>query len=464
MPRGSAELRGEHLAALEIESHTLLTSPKVSRLLERARANAAALDEWQSANLREMNRARDHAIATPQSLVARLAKATARAEVQWVEAKQQNNFALFAPHLEEVVALVRDKGQLLGKAMNLAPYDALVDQFSPGLTTGEIDKLFTPLTRKLPGMIQDAIDRQAAEPPIELNAKIGVAKQRAVALDLMKSLGFRFDCGRLDESEHPFTGGIPGDIRVTTHFLPTNPLSGLMGVVHETGHAMYDFGLPEQWRYQPVGHDRGMALQESQSLLIEMIVGRSRPFLRYLQTLIEKHFGVSGPEWHADNLYKLLNRVQRGAIRVDADELTYPVHVVLRYELEQKILDGHLRVADLPGAWNDAMERRLGVRPATDTEGCLQDIHWAGGAFGYFPSYALGAVIAGQLLQTLRADFPALDDDLAAGRFAPLFEWLKQRIHSHGARLSTPDLIKSATGKPLSATPWLRYVEAKYLT
>lgn len=463
MPRGSAELRGDQLAALEIESHTLLASPKVSRLIERAEAGRDMLDEWQAANLREMRRARDHAIATPQALVSRLAKATARAEVRWVEAKQQNNFALFAPHLEEVTALVRDKAQLLGKALNLAPYDALVDEFSPGLTVVEIDKIFTALMRRLPGLIQEAIDAQAAKTPLELTGKVTAHKQRQLALEVMKALGFQFEHGRLDESEHPFTGGIPGDIRVTSNFAPVNPLSGLMGVVHETGHAMYDFGLPEAWRTQPVGRDRGMAMQESQSLLLEMIVARSKPFLRYLQPLLEKHFGVSGPEWQADNLYLLLNRVRRSLIRIDADELTYPAHVVLRYELEQKMLSGALRVADLPAAWNDAMERRLGVRPGNDTEGCLQDIHWAGGAFGYFPSYALGAVIAAQLYDSLRNDCPNLDEEIAAGRFAPLFAWLRENVHGLGCKVGTPDLIKSATGKPLSASAWLRYVEGKYL-
>jgi carboxypeptidase Taq len=364
MPKGSADLRGDQLAALEIEAHSLLTSPKVSRLLERAEANANALGDWELANLREMHRARDHAIATPQSLVSRMAKATSRAEVKWVEAKQQNSFALFAPHLEEVVGLVRDKAQLLGKALNLDAYDALVDEFSPGLTTVEIDKIFTSLTRRLPGLIQEAIDLQAGSTVLELTGKVTALKQRQLALDLMKTIGFQFDRGRLDESEHPFTGGIPGDIRVTSNFLPNNPMSGLMGVIHETGHAMYDFALPEAWRYQPVGQDRGMAMQESQSLLLEMIVGRGRPFLEYLQPVLEKHFGVSGPEWHADNLYRVLNRVRRSLIRIDADELTYPIHVVLRYELEKKVLAGELRIADIPTAWNDAMEHRLGVRPA----------------------------------------------------------------------------------------------------
>jgi len=463
MPKGSTELRGDQLAALEIESHTLLASPRVSRLLERAEANTAALDEWQLANLHEMRRSRDHAIATPQSLVARLTKATARAEVRWVEAKQQNNFAMFAPHLEEVIALVRDKATLLGKALNLAPYDALVDEFSPGLTTREIDKIFATLTQKLPELIQQSIDTQSKNPPLELTGKVTALKQRQLALELMKGLGFAFERGRLDESEHPFTGGIPGDVRITSNFIPGNPLSGLMGVIHETGHAMYDFGLPDKWRDQPVGRDRGMVMHESQSLLLEMIIGRSRPLLRYLQPLLEKHFGVNGPEWQVENLYRLLNRVRRSLIRIDADELTYPMHIVLRYELERKILAGELRVADLSAVWNDAIERRLGVRPASDTEGCLQDIHWSGGAFGYFPSYALGAIIAGQLYEKLRNDLSELDDDIAAGRFSGLFQWLRDNVHSLGAKISTPDLIKNATGKVLSAGPWLRYVEGKYL-
>ena len=463
MAKGSADLRGDQLEALEVESHALLISPKVSRLLERAEAGVDGLDDWQLANLREMRRARDHAFATPKSLVSRLTKATARAEVQWVGAKQQNNFALFAPHLEEVVGLVRDKSRLLAKALNLAPYDALIDEFNPGLNAVEIDKIFTSVARKLPTLIQEIIDLQSKTAPVEITTKVTSIKQRQLALEIMKTLGFQFDRGRLDESEHPFTGGIPGDIRVTTHFIPGNPLSGLMGVIHETGHAMYNFGLPELWRAQPVGHDRGMVIQESQSLLLEMIIGRSRPFLRYAQPLIEKHFGVTGPEWQTDNLYRLLNRVQRTLIRIDADEVTYPVHVVLRYELEQKMLEGGLRVADLPEAWNDAMETRLGVRPANDTEGCLQDIHWAGGAFGYFPSYALGSVIAAQLYESLRNDYPALDEDLAAGQFAPLFQWLRDNVHGLGCKVSTPELIKNATGKPLSANAWLRYVETKYL-
>jgi carboxypeptidase Taq len=463
MPRGSSDLRGEQLAALETESHSLLTSPRVSRLLDRAEANAQGLETLQVANLREMRRERDHAIATPNSLVSRLAKATSKAEVKWVEAKQKSDFKLFAPHLEEVVNLLRDKATLLGKALNLDPYDALVDEFSPGLRSAEIDTIFKTLGHRLPGLIQDAIDLQAKRPPLEIGGRFTASKQRQLAQEIMKALGFPFDRGRLDESEHPFTGGVPGDIRITTRFNATDPLTGLMGVLHETGHAMYDVGLPEAWRGQPVGRDRGMAMQESQSLLLEMVICRNRPFLKYLRPLFEKSFGVNGPEWEVDNLYRLLIRVRRSLIRVDADEVTYPVHIMLRYELENEILKGELKIQDLPEVWNTRMQDRLGVRPTNDADGCLQDVHWAVGSFGYFPSYALGAVIAGQLYESLRSERGSLDDEIAAGQFAGLFDWLRQNVHSAGASVSTPELIQNATGKPLSAGPWLRYIEGKYL-
>ena len=279
----------------------------------------------------------------------------------------------------------------------------------------------------------------------------------------MKALGFPFDRGRLDESEHPFTEGVPGDIRVTTRFDPNDPFNGLLGALHESGHAMYDLGLPLDWRDQPVGRDRGMALEESQSLLLEMIVGRSRPFVRYLKPLLEKHYGVSGTEWDIDNLYRHLNRVRRSLIRVDADELTYPLHIMLRYDLEKKILGGDLAIRDIPEAWNAYMEQRLSIRPQNDVEGCLQDIHWAVGSFGYFPSYALGAIIAAQFWDSLHAQRPGIDEEIASGQFGGLFEWLRDNVHSLGAKVSIQDLMKSASGKPLSAAASLRYLETKYL-
>jgi carboxypeptidase Taq len=463
MPRGSADVRGEQLAALETEHHALLTAPRIARLLDRAQANTQGLADWQIANLREMRRQRDHAIATPVSLISRLTRAAARAEAHWLEARRQGRFDVFAPHLAEVVQLVRDKAALLGQALNLAPYDALVDEFSPGLTTADIDAMFKALSRRLPAMIRESIAAQERRPLLPLAGKFPQAKQRALIVEIMKTVGFPFDRGRLDESEHPFTEGVPGDIRVTTRIDPDDIFSGILGALHETGHAMYDLGLPQDWRDQPVGRDRGMALEESQSLLIEMIICRSRPFVRYVQPLLMRHFGVSGPEWDVENIYAHLTRVRRGLIRVDADELTYPLHIMLRYELEKQLLSGELAVKDLPEAWNAGMEQRLGIRPPNDVEGCLQDIHWAVGSFGYFPSYALGAVIAAQLYESMRAEVPSFDEQLARGEFSGLFGWLRAHVHGIGAKVPVQDLLVGATGKPLSATFFIRYVESKYL-
>jgi carboxypeptidase Taq len=463
MPRGSAEVRGEQLAALETEYHALLTAPKVQRLLDRAQANVRGLEGWQVANLREMRRQRDHAIATPAALISRLARAAARAESHWATARSENNFALFAPHLEEVLHLVRDKAALLGQALNLPPYDALVDEFSPGLGTADIDVIFKSLARRLPSMINEAIEAQRGATVLPIAGKFTVGRQRALAIEVMKAIGFPFEQGRLDESQHPFTEGVAGDIRITTRFHANDPLNGLLGALHETGHAMYDLGVPAAWRDQPVGRDRGMALEESQSLLLEMIIGRSAPFMRYLGPLLHKHFAVSGPEWEFDNLYCRQTRVQRGLIRVDADEMSYSLHILQRYDIEKQLLSGKLAVRDLEEAWNSGMEQRFGSRPAGAAEGCLQDVHWALGSFGYFPAYGLGMVIAAQLWEALRIQVDEVDAQLARGDFAGVFGWLRENVHGLGASLPVKQLVSQATGQPLSANALLRYLQGKYL-
>ncbi len=463
MPRGSAEVRGEQLAALETEYHALLTAPKIIRLLDRAQANVRGLEDWQVANLREMRRQRDHAIATPVSLISRLARAAARAENHWMAARRDNDFSLFAPHLEEVLSLVRDKAALLGQALNLPPYDALVDEFSPGIGTADIDAIFKALSRRLPGMISEAIEAQQKEAVLPIAGKFSTSKQRGLTVEVMKAVGFPFEQGRLDESEHPFTEGVVGDIRVTTRYDVADPFDGLLGALHETGHAMYDLGMPASWRDQPVGRDRGIALEESQSLLLEMIIGRSAAFLRYLLPLVQKHYAVSGPEWEFDNLYRTLTRVRRSLIRVEADEMSYSLHIMQRYDIEKQLLAGRLAVRNLPEAWSAGMEQRFGTRPSTAADSCLQDMHWALGSFGYFPSYALGLVIAAQLWEALHAQLPEVDEQLARGEFAAVFGWLRENMHGYGAKLPVKELIKQASGQPLSANSLLRYLQSKYL-
>jgi len=464
MPRGSADVRGEQLAALETECHAILTSPRLTRLLERAEANRQGLRDWQLSNLREMRRERDHAIATPPSLVARLARAIARAESMWREARERNDFSVLAPHLEEVVKLTRSRAASLGQHLGLDPYDALADEFTPGLRSKEISAIFSALSRRLPGMVGEAIELQSRKTVIPIQLRPSASRQRALCLELLKALGFPFDRGRFDGAERRFTEGVPGDIRITTRFEAADPFAGLLGTLHETGQALYDLGLPPEWRDQPVGQDRGMALEESQSLLLEMIVGRSRSFVAYLQPLLEKHYGAAGPEWSGENIYRRLNAVSRGPVRMDADELTYQAHVIVRFELEQHLLTGELPVRDLPGAWNELMDRRLGVCPASDNDGCLQDVHWALGSFGYFPSYGIGAVIAAQFWDSLRESVDRVDELIARGEFSPLLAWLRDNVHSLGAKLEVPALVEYATGKPLSVAPYLRYLERKYLS
>jgi carboxypeptidase Taq len=237
----------------------------------------------------------------------------------------------------------------------------------------------------------------------------------------------------------------------------------LLGALHETGQALYDLGLPAEWVDQPVGQDRGMAIEESQSLLLEMMVGRSRAFVTFLRPLLEKYYGAAGPEWTEENIFRYLNRVARGTSRMDADELTYQTHIWLRYELERRLLSGELAVKELREAWNALSADRLGLVPANDVEGCLQDIHWAIGSFGHFPSYGVGAVIAGQLWETIREQQPGVEAEIATGHFGSLLAWLRERVHSMGASLGVPQLVQHATGRPLSAAPFLRYLERKYL-
>jgi carboxypeptidase Taq len=463
MPRGSSDVRGEQLAAIETEQHSILTSPRITRLLERAQANAAGLTEWQLANLGQMRRQRDRAIATPASLIQRLARATSLAEIRWEEARAKNDFAVFAPHLDEVLQLVRDKAALLGQSLHLEPYDALLDEFSPGLRSADVDALFRALSRRLPALIREAIEKQQTQPIATLAGGFPPSRQKKMITEVMRAMGFSFERGRLDESQHPFTEGVAGDIRVTTRIDNADPFSGLLAALHETGHALYDLGVPREWSSQPVGIDRGMALEESQSLLIEMIICRSRPFLQYLRPLLEKHFGVSGPEWEIELLYRRLTRVSRSAIRVDADELTYPLHIMLRHDLERQLLSGQLAVRDLPEAWRDGMRNRLDVTPKNDVEGCLQDVHWSHGSFGYFPSYAVGGAIAAQLFESLRGSIGDIDAQIARGDFSGLITWLRENVHSQGTRVGIQDLVKQATGRPLSAAPSLRYLEQKYL-
>lgn len=467
MPEGSAEGRAEQIATLSVLRHELMVAPGVGAAIARAaeELDAPDTDAWQRGNLREMRRTHDLAAAVPGDLVAAAARANATCELQWRRARAENDFPSLLPALREVVNLVQQTATARAEALGLAPYDALLEEYEAGTRTARLDPLFDHLADHLPGLLPRVLERQNALPaPDRPAGPFAIADQRGLAAELMQALGFDFDRGRLDVSHHPFCGGATGDVRITTRYNEDDFTESLMGVLHETGHALYEAGLPAQWRFQPVGSALGMAVHESQSLLIEMQVSRSRPFLTFALPHMKAAFGGGdGAAWDVDNLYRLYTRVEPGFIRVDADEVTYPLHIILRYRLEQAMLSGDLELADLPGAWNDGMRDLLGITPPDDALGCLQDVHWPAGSFGYFPTYTLGAMAAVQFFRAARLAMPDLDTDIAAGRLAPLVSWLRANVHGQASCHTADDLLTRATGEALNPDIFLAHLESRYL-
>jgi len=466
MPEGSAAGRAEQIAALSVMRHELLVNSAVADGLHSAEdeLGSGRSDDWDIANLREMKRAYLNAAAVPGALVEAAARANAVCEVNWRRARAEDDFASLVPALQEVVNLVGEIATARSEALDLAPYDALLDEFEAGTRMAQLDPLFGELARDLPGFVEQVLDHQKSRPePVLPTGPFPIPVQRDLATELMQVLGFDFEAGRLDISHHPFCGGAAGDVRITTRYSEEDFTESLMGVLHETGHALYEIGLPEAWRYQPVGHALGMAIHESQSLLVEMQVSRSRPFLEFALPRMQAAFGGSGPAWDVDNFHRLYTRVQRGFIRVAADEVTYPLHVVLRYRLERAILSGDLPLAELPDAWNAGMQELLGIEPPNDALGCLQDVHWPSGAFGYFPTYTLGAMAAAQLYAAARRAMPNLEDDIAAGRPAALVDWLRANVHGRGRLQTAEELLTVATGEPLNPKIFLDHLTHRYL-
>jgi carboxypeptidase Taq len=463
MPPGAAEERAEQITELKTIQHGILADPEVTDLLDAA-DSADGLDDWQRANLREMRRTWIHRAAIGADLVAARAKAEMTCETAWRRAREEDDFAAVRPFLEEVLSLVREVAAVKAEKLGCTPYDALIDQYEPGFTTADIDAAFGDLPEFLPVFLQQVLEKQAAETLVTWpDGPFPVAKQRALGRRLMGSLGFDFKRGRLDTSLHPFSGGAPDDHRITTRYNKDDFTESLMGVLHETGHALYEDGLPREWRHQPVGEARGMGIHESQSLLVEMQVCRSRAFIGFAAPMIREAFGGEGPAWEADNLYRIYKEVHPGLIRVDADEVTYSLHIFLRYELERALISGGLAVADLPDAWSEGMRRWLGVTPPDDRDGCLQDIHWYDGALGYFPSYTIGAMAAAQFFDAAERDDADIVPGIARGDFKPLFGWLRANVHSRGSALTTGELIEAATGAALCDKAYKRHLHVRYL-
>ncbi|MCQ8277810.1 carboxypeptidase M32 [Acetobacteraceae bacterium KSS8] len=463
MPLGAAETRGEVIATLSVMAHTLLTETETTELLAAANAEQDALGVWQRANLREMRRQHAHATAVPADLVEAAARASTACEVRWRRARGENDFSGLRPDLQWVLDTQREIGQAKGEALGLSPYDALLDQFDPGTTQTFIDPIFAEIGAALPELVGRAMEQQDSRPePTPMDGPFPIAAQKALGEKLMRAIGFDFERGRLDISTHPFCGGASQDVRITTRYDENDFSSALMGVLHETGHALYEQGRPADFLAQPVGQARGMSLHESQSLLIEMQVCRSDAFLRFLSPLLCQTFGDQ-PAFEAHNLAAFLRRVEPGLIRVDADEVTYPAHIMLRYALEKAMISGDLALADLPAAFNDGMQRSLGVCVPDDASGCMQDVHWPAGLFGYFPTYSLGAMTAAQLMQAARGALPALDASIENGEFGALVSWLRDAVHGRGSVGETPAIIAEATGGPLDPSIYLSHLRRRYL-
>ena len=462
MPDRSAESRAEQLATLRVLSHETLIAPAIADWLAAAEGSNHALDAWQRANLREMRRSWVHRAAVAPDLVAALTRACSASEMVWREAKPKGDFKAVLPTVKEVLRLTVEMGQAKAAKLGTGVYDALLDQYEPEGRAAEIDPIFADLAAFLPGAIARAIAAQAQHPAADPEGPFPIERQRALSLELMRSLGFPFEQGRLDVSRHPFSGGTPDDLRITTRYDEADFAKALMATLHETGHALYEAGLPKAWRRQPVGEARGMAMHESQSLLLEMQVCRSREFASFAAPIVRGKLGGEGAAWSADNLYRLGIRVARGFIRVDADEITYPCHVILRYRLERAMIAGDLALEDLPGAWNDGMKELLGVVPPSHALGCLQDIHWYDGAWGYFPTYTLGALAAAQLFQAIERAIPDIRRQIGRGEFAALFAWLRENVHGKASLRSTQELIADATGQKLGTAAFKAHLARRY--
>ncbi|AQA17792.1 carboxypeptidase M32 [Halioglobus japonicus] len=464
MPSGAAEARAEVEAELSVMQHEIQTDPATADAIAEAEQQREQLDPWQQANLREIKRLYRHANAVPADLVEKMVHARHEATMVWREARPANDFKRLAPKLKALFDLKREEAGIKAELFGITPYEALLDQYDPGRREVQIDAIFDDLAGFLPNFLQQVLEKQAQGPAIlQPQGPFALDKQEALSRAVMEVLDFPFDRGRLDVAAHPFSGGADGDNRITTRYEESDFTASLMAVVHEVGHALYEDGRPKDWLSQPVGNSRDMTLHESQSLLLEMQAGRSEAFIRHLAPIIRDTLGGSGPAWEADNLVRLQHKVAPGLIRVYADEVTYPLHVILRYKLEKAIVADDITIDDLPGAWNEMMQRYLGITPPSDTDGVMQDVHWPEGLFGYFPTYSLGAMAAAQIFAAANRAVPEIMPGLAEGNLKPLYGWLDTHIRSQGCLYLPDELIERATGEPLGTAAYKAAVTARYL-
>jgi carboxypeptidase Taq len=463
MPREGSTHRAEQMALIARLTHEMLTAPQVGELLAEVEGSTLVKDRESVAavNVREIRHIYDRAVKIPKELVEELARITTRAQQVWQEARQASNFAAFQPWLEKIVTLKQREAEAIG--YKESPYDALLDEYEPGATTAEITRIFAGLRDDLVPLIA-AIVESGRQPKRELLQRdFPVDRQRVFSQEAAAAIGFDFTAGRLDVTTHPFCSGIgPGDCRLTTRYNPRFFNEAFFGTLHESGHGIYDQGLPAEHFGTPMGCAVSLGIHESQSRLWENQVGRGRPFWEHFfprarQVFVEALHDVALDDWLG-----AINDVQPSFIRVEADEATYNMHIILRFEMEQALVGGDLKPADVPGAWNEKFTQFFGLTPPDDRLGCLQDIHWSMGGLGYFPTYTLGNLFAAQFMEQARQDLGDPDADFRRGEFGRLKGWLNEKIHHQGQRYRARDLCRKITGRPLSHKPLLAYLRKKY--
>jgi carboxypeptidase Taq len=462
MPNGGAQARSEAMAELSVHIHSLMTKPQLEEWF--ASAASESLNHQQLSTLREMKRQWQQANVLPESLVQAKSLAGSKCEHAWRTQRKENDWVGFEKNWAEVVKLSQEEAAIRADATGLTPYDAMLDIYEPGTTTQSLDVVFNDVKSWLPDLIDAAIEKQKSEQIIMPNGHYATETQKALGLDVMKLLQFDFNHGRLDESVHPFCGGVPSDVRITTRYSEEEFVQSLMGIVHETGHARYEQGLPKSLAGNPVGEARSMGIHESQSLFFEMQIGRNENFIHHLAGLAATHFKDSDKYvLEVENMKKLYTRVKRDFIRVDADELTYPSHVILRYEIERDLMNGKIKHTDVPELWDTKMQAYIGLSTKDNyRNGCMQDIHWTDGSFGYFPSYTLGAMYAAQFMAAMKKTVD-VDTVIRSGDLTPIFNWLSDNIWSKGSLFTTDELVTQATGERLNPMHFKQHLTNRYL-
>lgn len=467
MPPGAAVHRGDVLTTLAGIAHKKHVGPVYRKALgklidiEKGKIVAKGLSEREQAGVRMWRRDFIKAKCLPQAFVEKWAQVTSTAINVWRLARKNNDFPSFLPHLKTIVDMSRKRCDYLGYEGH--PYDALIDMYEPGATTAQITPLFTKLQKEIVPLLNTLAARKNADDSF-LQGTWSHEKQLEFGKKVLEDMGYDFNRGRLDLSTHPFSSGShPSDNRITTRFHDTSLINCVSVILHEGGHALYGMGLPEEEYGTPLGNAVSMAMHESQSRFWEIYIGQSKPFWSHYLPLLKKTFPGKLDKVTAEQCYKAINKVAPSFIRVDADEVTYPLHVILRYKLEKQLIEGSLNVKDVADAWNSGIVDLLGIAPKTDTEGCLQDIHWSMGGFGYFPTYTLGTMYAAQLFAAFKEEHPNWDQRIARGDLSFVKEWLHNKVHRYGRQYDSNTLIKMATGKSFDASAYTTYLKTKYL-